>query len=453
MDDVVNFLSGEYGIRQPGKSIPMAASKPSPAATLPSWNNRSSKSGKLSNFSDGVLEENIALPSSKKDYVLESLGMGLTETKGLGFEELVYGNKAADDPFLVFEMGYPSFNQSSVHSNVISSASVDERDFFDVSGAIGRSKSSFASEGSGSIGKVNIPSSVFQNPSNVQKCIVKEPLQSSSQYLNTIARPPNPPMLGESFEFFSLYENAADEKERAATTAKHEKTYYNGIEAFFSNIGLEGNLRPVQMEAISESIFDAPFEMQGALRGAPQGPAGSNLNIKESSSMNSRMDDLSFGIGAFQSPSKFQDIDGDNEHRRQARYERERKKIERAEKALSEKIEHDFELQREKKEREMIAEELDIKVKQWAAGREGNLRALISTLQDVLWPECEWKPVSLGNLMTSASVKKAYGKAALCIHPDKVQQKGATLRQKFVAEKVFYLLTEALNKFSSEELS
>ena len=58
----------------------------------------------------------------------------------------------------------------------------------------------------------------------------------------------------------------------------------------------------------------------------------------------------------------------------------------------------------------------------------------------VLWPECGWQPVSLTDLITGAAVKKAYRKATLCIHPDKVQQKGATLQQKYIAEKVFDLL-------------
>ncbi|KAL0419377.1 UNVERIFIED_CONTAM: Auxilin-related protein 2 [Sesamum radiatum] len=87
-----------------------------------------------------------------------------------------------------------------------------------------------------------------------------------------------------------------------------------------------------------------------------------------------------------------------------------------------------------------ISETLDVEIKRWAAGKEGNLRALLSTLQYVLWPECGWQPVSLTDLITGASVKKVYRKATLCIHPDKVQQKGATLQQKYIAEKVFDLL-------------
>lgn len=58
----------------------------------------------------------------------------------------------------------------------------------------------------------------------------------------------------------------------------------------------------------------------------------------------------------------------------------------------------------------------------------------------VLAPELGWRPVTLTDLITSSQVKIAYKKAALCVHPDKVQQKGASLEQKFVAEKVFDLL-------------
>lgn len=64
----------------------------------------------------------------------------------------------------------------------------------------------------------------------------------------------------------------------------------------------------------------------------------------------------------------------------------------------------------------------------------------------MLWPECGWQPVSLTDLITGVSVKKVYRKATLCIHPDKVQQKGATLQQKYVAEKVFDLL-KVLNQY------
>jgi DnaJ-class molecular chaperone len=60
--------------------------------------------------------------------------------------------------------------------------------------------------------------------------------------------------------------------------------------------------------------------------------------------------------------------------------------------------------------------------------------------KQVLGPEYGWQPVSLTDMITSSSVKKVYRKATLCIHPDKVQQKGASLGQKYTAEKVFDIL-------------
>lgn len=132
--------------------------------------------------------------------------------------------------------------------------------------------------------------------------------------------------------------------------------------------------------------------------------------------------------------------------------ERHQRTQERAAKALAEKNQRDLQVQMEQQERHRISETVDIEIKRWAAGKEGNLRALLSTMQYVLWPGSGWQPVSLTDLITGASVKKAYRKATLCIHPDKVQQKGATLQQKYVAEKVFDMLKEAWNKFNSEEL-
>lgn len=120
--------------------------------------------------------------------------------------------------------------------------------------------------------------------------------------------------------------------------------------------------------------------------------------------------------------------------------------------ALESKIERDMEAQREEEERKRITDLLDSQIRRWAVGKEGNLRALLSSLHDVLWPECGWKPVGLADLITSVSVKKVYRDATLCLHPDKVQQKGADLRQKCIAAKVFDLLKEAWNKFNSEEL-
>ncbi|XP_051225095.1 uncharacterized protein [Lolium perenne] len=137
--------------------------------------------------------------------------------------------------------------------------------------------------------------------------------------------------------------------------------------------------------------------------------------------------------------------------RHKARSERHQRTAERAEKALAEKNMRDMLAQREQTEKHRLSEFLDPEVKRWSNGKEGNLRALLSTLQYILGSDSGWQSVPLTDLITAAAVKKAYRKATLCVHPDKLQQRGATIRQKYICEKVFDLLKEAWNKFNSGE--
>lgn len=58
----------------------------------------------------------------------------------------------------------------------------------------------------------------------------------------------------------------------------------------------------------------------------------------------------------------------------------------------------------------------------------------------VLWAESGWKPVPLVDIVEGNAVKRAYQRALLCLHPDKLQQKGAASHQKYIAEKVFDIL-------------
>ncbi|PPD83922.1 hypothetical protein GOBAR_DD19131 [Gossypium barbadense] len=120
-------------------------------------------------------------------------------------------------------------------------------------------------------------------------------------------------------------------------------------------------------------------------------------------------------------------------------------------KALAEKNERDLLAQKEQAERNRLAETLDAEVKRWLSGKQGNLRALLSTLQYILGPDSGWQPISLTDILGTAAVKKAYRKATLCVHPDKLQQRGANIQQKYICEKVFDLLKEAWNRFSAEE--
>ncbi|WOL10976.1 auxilin-like protein 1 isoform X2 [Canna indica] len=143
--------------------------------------------------------------------------------------------------------------------------------------------------------------------------------------------------------------------------------------------------------------------------------------------------------------------EGESVLRCKARLERHQRIAERAAKALAEKNTRDILAQREQAERDKLAEFLDADVKRWSNGKEGNLRALLSTLQYILGPESGWQPIPLTDVITATAVKKAYRKATLCVHPDKLQQRGASIQQKYICEKVFDLLKEAWNRFNSEE--
>ncbi|KAI8535362.1 hypothetical protein RHMOL_Rhmol10G0168200 [Rhododendron molle] len=148
---------------------------------------------------------------------------------------------------------------------------------------------------------------------------------------------------------------------------------------------------------------------------------------------------------------RFLGFEGESAQRCKARLERHQRTAERAAKALAEKNMRDLLALKEQAEKNRLAEALDVEVKRWSSGKEGNLRALLSTLQYILGPDSGWQPIPLTEVITSAAVKKAYRKATLCVHPDKLQQRGASIQKKYICEKVFDLLKDAWHKFNSEE--
>lgn len=91
-------------------------------------------------------------------------------------------------------------------------------------------------------------------------------------------------------------------------------------------------------------------------------------------------------------------------------------------------------------------------IKRWSERKEGNIRSLLATLQYILWPESGWHAVPLTHMIEPSHVRKAYQKARLCLHPDKLQQKGATTPQKYLAERVFNILQEAWATFNSQDV-
>ncbi|RDY09343.1 Auxilin-like protein 1, partial [Mucuna pruriens] len=161
-----------------------------------------------------------------------------------------------------------------------------------------------------------------------------------------------------------------------------------------------------------------------------------------SSSTGSRHPYSLYGATSF---SERSEREGESAQRCRARLERHRRTAERAAKALAEKNMRDLLAQKEQAERNRLSDTLDAEVRRWSGGKEGNLRALLSTLQYILGPDSGWQSIPLTDVITSAAVKKAYRKATLCVHPDKLQQRGASIQHKYICEKVFDLLKLGTN--------
>ena len=71
-------------------------------------------------------------------------------------------------------------------------------------------------------------------------------------------------------------------------------------------------------------------------------------------------------------------------------------------------------------ERFALADSVDARVSAWKGGKADNLRALLSSLDMVLWPEAQWKKIGMAELVLPAKVKVQYMKGIAKVHPDKV---------------------------------
>ena len=66
---------------------------------------------------------------------------------------------------------------------------------------------------------------------------------------------------------------------------------------------------------------------------------------------------------------------------------------------------------------------VDTRLTAWKSGREGNIRALLTSLDEtVLWPELGWRKVGMSEVVSKGQVKGAYVRAIARVHPDKVSR-------------------------------
>lgn len=93
------------------------------------------------------------------------------------------------------------------------------------------------------------------------------------------------------------------------------------------------------------------------------------------------------------------------------------------------------------------------KLKEWAeeaSGAKKNIRILISTMQNALWPEAKWEPVPMAKLIDPRRVKIAFLKAVTIVHPDK--QTSMDPLHKFIATQIFHYIETAFRTFQETEM-
>ncbi|ORX97172.1 hypothetical protein BCR34DRAFT_628658 [Clohesyomyces aquaticus] len=96
-----------------------------------------------------------------------------------------------------------------------------------------------------------------------------------------------------------------------------------------------------------------------------------------------------------------------------------------------------------------LTDQVDAKLNAWKGSKADNLRALLGSLEKVLWPEAGWKKVTMADLVLPNKVKIIYMKAIAKVHPDKISQT-ATTEQRMISAAVFSTLNEAWDAFKKE---
>uniref|UniRef100_A0A1I7XUY3 C2 tensin-type domain-containing protein n=1 Tax=Heterorhabditis bacteriophora TaxID=37862 RepID=A0A1I7XUY3_HETBA len=96
------------------------------------------------------------------------------------------------------------------------------------------------------------------------------------------------------------------------------------------------------------------------------------------------------------------------------------------------------------REMDPVKIKVEFLIRDWITGKERNIRALLGSLNDVLWDGADkWQQPSMGDLLSATQVKKSYYKACLVVHPDKQTGKP----QEALAKAIFTELNDAWNAF------
>ncbi|KAL5527302.1 hypothetical protein ACEPAG_6093 [Sanghuangporus baumii] len=104
-------------------------------------------------------------------------------------------------------------------------------------------------------------------------------------------------------------------------------------------------------------------------------------------------------------------------------------------------------IEQEEQAKANLKDSVDARLLAWKAGKETNVRALVASLENVLWPELGWQKVGLHELVAPNQVKIRYMKAIAKLHPDKINSSNTTVEQRMIANGVFAALNDAWTAF------
>ncbi|KAJ2765181.1 auxilin-like clathrin-binding protein required for normal clathrin function [Coemansia nantahalensis] len=94
-----------------------------------------------------------------------------------------------------------------------------------------------------------------------------------------------------------------------------------------------------------------------------------------------------------------------------------------------------------------LTDQVDADLTRWKAGKQHNLRALLSSVHTVL---PAFPPIGMHEVLEAAKVKRAYMRTIARLHPDKLD-KAADVRTRMVSANVFSALNEAWDAFKAQE--
>ncbi|KAB8303979.1 hypothetical protein EYC80_005332 [Monilinia laxa] len=100
-------------------------------------------------------------------------------------------------------------------------------------------------------------------------------------------------------------------------------------------------------------------------------------------------------------------------------------------------------------EKLILVDKVEERVNKWREGKRDNLRALIGSMENVLWEGSGWKKVGLHELVINSKVKINYMKAIGKCHPDKLPQ-DASQEVRMIAAMVFSTLNESWDSFKAQ---